>query len=194
MRMTAESGETLCACRSTSMPSMFGILMSVMMTSYRAPSILFLAVCPACTVSTRCPSRRKEMSSISQMERSSSQTRMLATRASSRRQRYRLRGMLIRGVLGLRGDGFLKGRGAVGIELAQSQNKCRSLPRLGSRPDLAFMRLHDLINNGQPKPGAALKIRLEGLENLLDLLRCHSGSGIREGDLPVLSQGFNCGG
>src|SRR5690242_14398892 len=117
------------------------------------------------------------MSSISQMDRSSSQTRMLATRTSSGSQSYGLRGMLTGGALSLSRDGFLDRGSTIGIEPPQPQNKCRSPPRLGSRPDLAFMRLHDLINDGQPKPGAALKVRLEGLENFLDLLRGHSGSG-----------------
>src|SRR5215472_17158932 len=128
------------------------------------------------------------MSSISQMERSSSQTRMLATRTSSCRQCYRLRGMLTVRLLNLDSRSFLERSSPLGIEAAQPQNKCRALPRLGSCPNLALMRLYDLINNGEPESGAALKIRLERFENFLDLLRRHSGPGIGKGDLPVFSE------
>src|SRR5258708_35698002 len=51
--------------------------MSVTTTSYKAASSFFFAASPEFPVSTLCPSRRRAMSSISQIERSSSQTRML---------------------------------------------------------------------------------------------------------------------
>src|SRR6266567_9400578 len=172
------------------MPSIFGILMSVMMTSYSAPSILFFAVCPACTVSTRCPSRRREMSSISQMERSSSQTRILATQASSGsgRSRRRLRRDQFPGLVCHDGSVVIRRDGPLGIEAAQPQHKCGALPRIGSRPNLAFMRLHNLVDDRQPKPGAAFEVGLEGLEDLLDLLRRHARSGVDERNLPVVAQ------
>src|SRR5215469_391502 len=122
------------------------------------------------------------MSSISQMERSSSQTRMLATRTASRCDSKWLLSMLI--------TCSFDGGTSFGLQPPQSQYECCSLPGLRPSPDLAFMRLHDLVNNGKPKSGTALKVRLKGLENFLNLLRCHPGSGIREGDLPVLPQGF----
>ena len=53
------------------------------------------------------------------------------------------------------------------------------------------MRLHDLVDDGQPESGAAFKVRLEGLKNLFNLLRRHSGSGIGKADLPVIAQGFD---
>src|ERR1700757_1085414 len=169
MRMTAESGDTLCAWRKTSMPSMFGILISVMMTSYSAPSILFLAFCPAWTVSTRCPSRRKEMSSISQMERSSSQTRMLATPTSCRRRGCsRSYGLILRDSSGRNGDRPL------GIKTAQAQDESGALAWFRASPDLAFVGLHDLIHNGQTEARASFEIGLERFENLFDLLRSHA--------------------
>src|SRR6266436_5487534 len=65
------------------MPSVWGILISVTTTSYRALSSFFFAASPEFTVSTLWPSRRRAISSISQMERSSSQTRMLPMGATS---------------------------------------------------------------------------------------------------------------
>ena len=53
------------------------------------------------------------------------------------------------------------------------------------------MRLNDLVDHRQPEAGAAFKVRLEGLENLFSLLRSHSGSGIRETNLPVVSPAFD---
>src|SRR6266568_4004057 len=140
------------------MPSIFGILMSVMMTSYSAPSILFFAVCPACTVSTRCPSRRKEMSSISQMERSSSQTRILATQTSSAGCG---RGQHPSGIC----HTLIAEVGPLGVESPQPENERGSLPGLRSRPNLAFMRLHNLVDDGQPESGTALEVGLEGFED-----------------------------
>jgi hypothetical protein len=55
------------------------------------------------------------------------------------------------------------------------------------------MRLHDLVNDGQSQPGAALEIRLKGLEDFLDLLRRHAGSGVGERDLPVVAQRIHFG-
>src|ERR1700680_2185504 len=120
------------------------------------------------------------MSSISQMERSSSQTRILATRTSHCGSQH----------ASLMGSG-VGGNGQAGLKAVQSQNERSSLPRLGSRPNLAAMRLHNLIDNGQPEPGAALEIRLKGLEDFFNLLRAHPRSGVRESDLPVFSQGFD---
>src|ERR1700688_832511 len=178
MRMTAESGDTRWEWRNTSMPSMVGILISVMMTSYSAPSILCFATCPACTVSTRCPSRRKEMSSISQMDRSSSQTRMLATATSSGcGERASLVGRVLFG-----------GDRASCFEAVQAQYEGSSLPGLGSRPDLASMRLHNLVDDSQSEPGTALEVGLKGLEYFFNLLRTHARPGVRESNLPILSE------
>src|ERR1700756_1800944 len=191
MRMTAESGETLCAWRKTSMPSMLGILISVMMTSYSAPSILFLAFCPAWTVSTRCPSRRREISSISQMERSSSQTRMLATRTSSRRCSRRLGD---RQHVRFIACSVAGSHGVFRVQAAESQDKCRALARLRSGPYFPVVSLYDLVNDRQPQPGASFKVGLEGFEDFFDLLRRHAHSGVHERDLPVIAQGLDCGG
>src|ERR1700733_15255563 len=122
------------------------------------------------------------MSSISQMERSSSQTRMLATPTPSGRGQH---ASLIRRVL-------IGGGGTPGIEAVQPQHERGSLPGLGSSPHLAAMRLHNLIDNRQPQPGTAFEVRLKGLEDFFDLLRTHASSSIGESDLPILSQGLDC--
>src|ERR1700680_257210 len=111
----------------------------------------------------RCPSRRREMSSISQMERSSSQTRMLATASPSGSGQH---ASLLARVSG--------GDRQAGIEAVQSQYERGSLPRLRACPNLATVRLHNLVNNRQPQAGAALEVRLEGLKDFLDLLRAHA--------------------
>src|SRR3984957_10959382 len=170
------------------MPSILGILMSVTITSYRAPSILFFAACPDCTVSTRWPSRRRAISSISQMERSSSQTRMLATHPSSRCDCSL---MSEHGGRSLKGS--MRGRrprqnSFLRIQTPQPQDESRALPRFRARPDLAFVGLHNLINNGQPQASAAFKIRLEGLEDFFRLLRTHSRTGVGESHLPVVAE------
>ena len=69
---------------------------------------------------------------------------------------------------------------ALGFETAQPQNECGSLPWLRPRPHLAFVRLHDLVNDGQAQPCAALEVRLERLEDFFDLLRRHARSGVGE--------------
>src|SRR5215469_15061531 len=101
------------------------------------------------------------------MERSSSQTRMLATRTSCSHgsacglQRSRT----------LRREGTGRdGCGALGIQAAQPQDEGGALARFRSRPHFSFVRLHDLINDGQAQSGAAFKVRLERLEDFLDLL------------------------
>src|SRR5207244_11257035 len=65
------------------MSLVFGILISVTITSKMALSSFFFASSPELTVSTLCPSRRKAISSIWQIERSSSQTRMLPMGSAS---------------------------------------------------------------------------------------------------------------
>src|ERR1700734_3113943 len=126
------------------------------------------------------------MSSISQMERSSSQTRMLATQPPFCRGRCKWRGRR-------RGQGRwgkLLSRQSTdglpfGVEPAQPQDEIGPLPWLRPRPYFAFVRLHDLVDHCEAEAGAAFKVRLEGLEKFLSLLRGHACSGIRETDLPV---------
>src|SRR5579864_125476 len=126
------------------------------------------------------------MSSISQMERSSSQTRILATHPPGRGSQ-RL-GHFQRVTLGRRD---LLGRYcAFGVETAQSQHKRAALSGLRSGKDLSVMSLHDLVNNREPESGAAFKVRLEGLENLFHLLRRHAGACVGERDLPVVAERF----
>src|ERR1700719_2196018 len=120
------------------------------------------------------------MSSISQMERSSSQTRMLATATPSGCGQH---ASLV---------GRVSGRDRqAGVEAMQSQHERGSLPRLRPRPDLATVRLHNLVDNRQSQTGAPLEVRLKGFKDFLDLLRAHARAGVGEADLPIFSQGFD---
>src|SRR5260221_8517250 len=134
------------------------------------------------------------MSSISQMERSSSQIRMLATRAlpsqcwshaarshssGGLRQRLYLHGFYLDPASVFRGDA------------PQTQNKRAPLALLRPGPHFTFVRLHNLVNNGQPQTGAALKLRLKRFEDLLDHLRPHAGAGVGERELPIRAWAFN---
>src|ERR1039458_7705571 len=127
------------------------------------------------------------MSSISQMERSSSQTRMLATQPPFCRSRceWRRRSRLQHRCSEVFSRGSTGSRSFC-VEPPQPQNESGSLPLLRPCPDLAFVRLYDLVDHRQTKARAAFEVRLEGLENLLRLLRGHAGSGIRETNLPVV--------
>src|SRR5712692_3857238 len=171
--MTADSGEIWCAWRRTSTPSTPGILMSVTITSNSALSILRLAASPPVTVSTLWPSRRRAMSSSSQIERSSSQTRMLPTRSSCGCQRS--------------SGGYAGGGSTSGALLhsPQAHYETRALADCGTRPHLALIRLDNLVHDGQAEAGSALKVRLEGLEDFFRLLRVDARTGVGKTHLPV---------
>src|SRR6202790_4651232 len=148
--------------------------MSVTITSNSALSILRLAASPPVTVSTLWPSRRRAMSSSSQIERSSSQTRMLPTRSSCGCQR--------------RSGGCRCGGGSASgalLHAPQPHYKTRALADCRTRPHLALMRLDDLVHDGQAKPGSTLKVRLEGFEDFFRLLRVYARTGVGEAHLPV---------
>src|ERR1700674_4827523 len=166
--MTAESGETWWAWRSTSIPSIFGILMSVTMTSYKAPSSFLFAASPEFAVSTLCPSRRRAMSSISQIERSSSQTRMLPMRSSCLGRRndhggveQRRRGLSC-------GACQWSSQSLSRREATQPKHEHAALAQIGARPNLTFVGLDDLVDNSQTQTGATFELRLERLEHFLD--------------------------
>src|ERR1700687_6008255 len=153
--------------------------MSVTITSNSALSILRLDASPPVTVSTLWPSRRRAMSSSSQIERSSSQTRMLPTSSSCGCQRS--------------SGGCGGGSSASGALVAvmrilhapQPHYKTRALADSRTRPHLALMRLDDLVHDGQAKPGSTLKVRLDGCEDLFRLLRVYARTGVGEAHLPV---------
>src|ERR1700687_2661212 len=178
--MTADSGEIWCACRRTSTPSTPGILMSVTITSNSALSILRLAASPPVTVSTLWPSRRRAMSSSSQIERSSSQTRMLPPRSSCGCQRSsggcRCRGSCASGAL-------------VAVmhilHAPQPHHEAGAFANFRARPHLALMRLDNLVHDGQAEAGSAFKVRLEGLEDFFRLLRIDARTGVGKAHLPV---------
>src|SRR5262245_11589939 len=131
------------------------------------------------------------MSSISQIERSSSQTRMLPMRPPVRHD------CGTHGWIGGWADRLETARLAAdrvrldGIEAPQAQHENAALSLLGARPDLAFVRLHNLINDGQAEAGAAFKSGLKRLENLFDLLPGHPGAGVGKVDLPIFAIVFN---
>src|SRR5919109_4484535 len=115
-----------------------------------AESSLRRAASPEVTVSTRWPFLRSAISSISQIERVSSHTRILAMDATcfggsqfAHLVRCRLRGL---GLASSAGDFHCKFGAAA---------------RCGLRPDLAAVRLHDLVHNRESKPGTAFKARLK---------------------------------
>src|SRR5262249_59255092 len=114
------------------------------------------------------------MSSISQMERWSSQTRMLAMRhlrvhCSWRTLRLRLRGP----------------------GMQDFQDEFRAAARPGLHVNLGAVGLHDLIDNGQAEPGAAFKIRLEGLKNLFREVGSNAGPGVANTDAQKVSHRAN---
>src|SRR6266487_542122 len=156
------------------MPLVFGILISVTITSKIALSSFFFASSPELTVSTLCPSRRKAISSIWQIERSSSQTRILPIGSAS------YSGTLACGCCQRRVIDAAWGGDFQGTHATQPKNKNAALPHLGSGPNFAFVRLHNLINNGQAQPRAAFKVRLEGLEYLFHNLRRHAAASVGE--------------
>src|ERR1700756_2801892 len=164
------------------MPLVFGILISVTTTSKMALSSFFFASSPELTVSTLCPSRRKAISSIWQIERSSSQIRMLPMDSFS------YGGTLARGCC----QGRLRyaaSRGEFrGAPATQPENKYAALPHLGSSPNLAFVCLHDLIHNGQAQTGATFKIRLEGLKYLFHNLGRHAAASVGKINLPIFAR------
>src|SRR5581483_3452903 len=150
-----------------------------------APSIFFLAASPEVTVSTLCPSRRSAISSISQIERSSSQTRILAMRSpfSGGGPLSQLFHSLVR--LG-------RNLHALALRPPQTQNKSGSLALPRTRPYLAIMGLHNLVDDRQSKTCATFKLGLKGFEYFFGLLGTHARSGIAEAHFPVFAFRFYC--
>src|SRR5580704_16098436 len=98
------------------------------------------------------------MSSISQIERSSSQTKMLPTRSSCRGRRRRVgerRGRLICGHYWGRRQTLTP------HEATQAKPKPAPLAQLGARPDLAFVGLDDLVDERQTQTPATFELRLK---------------------------------
>src|SRR5260221_2950696 len=163
--------------------------MSVTITSKSALSILRLASSPPVTVSTLWPSRRRAMSSSSQIERSSSQTRILPTRSSPgshRRQRSscecRCGGSCANGALLM---SIWIGIGIRRFHAPQPHYEARALAQFRTRPHLALVRLDNLVHDGQAEAGSAFEVRLEGFEDFFRLLRVDAGAGIGKSHLPV---------
>src|SRR5438876_11691852 len=163
------------------MPLVFGILISVTITSKIALSSFFFASSPELTVSTLCPSRRKAISSIWQIERSSSPTRILPIASAS------YSGTLACDCCQRRLSNAACGGDFRGTHATQPKNKNAALPHLGSGPNLAFVRLHNLIHDGQAQTGATFKIRLEGLKYLFHNLRRHAAACVGKINLPIFA-------
>src|ERR1700690_297152 len=175
--------------------------MSVTITSKSALSILCLAASPEVTVSTLSPSRRRAISRSSQMERSSSQTRMLPTRgssccrcccfhSSSRGSRCRDREFeFFRGRCGRSSDGDAVRAVTLMrvhmLDTPQPDYKAGSLAELRARPHLALMRLHDLVDDGEAESGSALENRLERVKDFFRLLPIDTCAGVGEAHFPV---------
>src|SRR5258708_5579179 len=146
--------------------------MSVTTTSYKAASSFFFAASPEFTVSTLCPSRRRAMSSISQIERSSSQTRMLPMDSSycSGSHLAREGGLRFALRIGLGGHVFDR------VYSAQTKDKDASFTRTGTRPHFALMCLNDLVHDRQPKSRTTFEFRLKRFEYLFRQLGGHAGA------------------
>src|SRR5260370_42658573 len=146
------------------MPSMSAIVMAGLGSACWPALSFCLAASPAFTVSTRWPSLRNEMSSISQMERWSSQTRMLAIRGLRARDH------------GRRLDRDL------GVE--DFHDELRAAPGGGLHPYLCPVRLHDLVHDGQPQPGPSFELRLEGFKDFVHEFCRDAGAGVADSDQP----------
>src|SRR5882724_8381039 len=160
---------------------MVGMRKSVTITSNKAESILRLASSRLLTVSTLYPCLRKSISSTWQRERSSSQTRMLATRAS-----YLHSGTRVGACLGRIAGGdrnFLLG---LRESLLQIDDEVSTRAWLRLHRYLGVMCLQDLIHDRQTQSGATAEAGMEGLENLLHLRLRNAGAGVGEADLPVV--------
>src|SRR5579883_2871086 len=170
--ITAVSAETARAWRKTSIPLIPGMRISQISKSYRAESSLRMAASPEFVVSTLCPSLRNMISSISQIERTSSQTRMLATNTS---------GYYHRGIIS-----------TLYRRLRARDGKFRSATRRRCDVDGCLVSLHNLVNDGQTKPCTAFKTRLEWLKNLVSVLCGNSRTMIAERNKPGTVLGPYC--
>src|SRR5882724_4790325 len=192
--MTAVSGEIWCACFKTSMPLALGMRISVTTTSYNADSILDLAASPEFTVSTRWPSRRSVMSRSSQMERSSSATRMLPTSTSFvgtppvRTCGCGAGGYVQHDASRARGFGclFALVQCLVGFFATQEQAEIGPAAGAGSCCDSSVMCLHNLVDNGESQTRADMILILEGLKNAQGLLLCEGIAGVGNLDFPTV--------
>src|SRR5208337_3479272 len=121
------------------------------------------------------------MSSSSQIERSSSQTRMLPTRSSfcdaSERWSRRLHTCKCGG----------RRRGSDGdlVEPAQAHYETGALANFRTSPHLTLVRLHDLVDNGQAEAGSTFKVRLERFEDCFRLLGVDARTGVGKAHLPL---------
>src|SRR6476660_5797711 len=126
------------------------------------------------------------MSSISQMERSSSHTRILPTGATSypgsSSDVVRSLGRPLRRNDRLECSNALRHRGT-----PQTKYEHAAFSQFRTGPNLAFVSLHNLIDDGQTQASSTLKLRLEGLENLFHQLAAHARPGIGKVDLTVVA-------
>src|SRR5215831_2680508 len=109
------------------------------------------------------------MSSISQIERWSSQTRMLAMQH-----------------LGFHHQPSVFAFGGFGVQ--QFQDKLRAPARRRPRPNPGAVGLDDLIDNRQAQAGPAFKLRLKRFEDLVGNLGRNTRSGIGDAYAPVVAR------
>src|SRR5947209_20627218 len=115
------------------------------------------------------------------MERSSSQTRMLAMTYLSSGQ-WPVPSGQQRALHNL--TDF-----AICLGAFQLEDEFRALAGLGAHGNTPIVGLHDLVGDGQAKPGATFEPRLIGLEYLLHLLARHAGAAIGEPNAPEIASG-----
>src|SRR5206468_5348513 len=127
------------------------------------------------------------MSSISQIERSSSQIRILGMSAFS--DQLCRRGLVTRGRHHLQRRS-LRQLGCL-ADLSDAKHERATLARLRTHPHFTFMRLHNLVNDGQTESGSTFELRLKRLEDLFRHLRAHTGTSVGKTEFPVRSQVFN---
>src|SRR5712692_7251780 len=144
-----ECGAISLANFSSSTPLVSGMRISEMMMSKICDSRRRRAAAPVVATSTRWPSLRKVISSSSQMDFSSSITRIWAISplCPSRHSR-------------------------------EFDDELRALIFLRSYADAPAVRLHDLVDDSQAQARASGKARLQGLKDLGALLRIEPDAGI----------------
>ena len=157
------------------MPSVFGILMSVMITSNIAPSSFFLAASPPIdglnlvAVAAQGDFQHLADGALVVANEDVTHAPLLPPLPRSRSFSGRLRGV----------------SASSARRAMQTQHKLASLSQFRACPDFTVVGLHDLVHNGQAESGAAFELRLEGLENFVHDLRIYTRAGIGEADVPV---------
>src|SRR6202021_3634915 len=108
------------------------------------------------------------MSSSSQIERSSSQTRILPTRSSRRQGRAK----------GFRRAGDFRQGALVLLHPSKAHHETGSFTERRTRPNFALVCLNDLVNNRESESRPAFEVRLKRPQLFFDLLRSKAPTGV----------------